>query len=507
MDQHGLEGLLLHLLHAGENHAGHPEEDDVIPGDQHGGGVPILQVLGVLVGPAQGGEGPQSGAEPGVQHVLLPGQMGAAALFAAGGVLPADVDVAAVVAGPGGDLVAPPQLAADAPVAAAAHPVQVVLGKAVRHKLDLALFHALNGGLGQGFHLDEPLLRHHGFNHGMAAVAGADLKLQRLDHFQVAGFQGIGGSLIISAGHVAVIGQHADDGQVMALADLKVVGVMGGGDLHNAGAFFHIGVLIAHDGNLFVQQRQNDMAAVQVGIARVLAVDGNGGIAQHGFGAGGGQFQHLTGLLDRVQQVPETAVLLLVFHFGVRDGSVAVGAPVHHAVAAVDQALIIQAHKHFFYGVGAALVHGKALTLPVAGAAQLFQLADNAAAISVPCPGALQKAIAAQHFFGQALLAHGGNHLGFGGNGSMVGARHPQSGIALHTLVAGQDILPSFVHGVAHVQLAGNIRRRHYDGERLFAAVDLGVEIALIAPFLVNSILCAFGIILLGEFFCHDGPP
>ena len=89
----------------------------------------------------------------------------------------------------------------------------------------------------------------------------------------------------------------------------------------------------------------------------------------------------------------------------------------------------------------------------------------------------------------------------------MVSARHPQSGIALHALVAGQDILPGFVHGVAHVQLAGNIRRRHYDGERLFAAVDLGVEIALIAPFLVNSILCAFGIILLGEFFCHDGPP
>jgi len=37
-----------------------------------------------------------------------------------------------------------------APAAAAAHPVQVVLGKAVRHKLDLALFHALNAGLARG---------------------------------------------------------------------------------------------------------------------------------------------------------------------------------------------------------------------------------------------------------------------------------------------------------------------------------------------------------------------
>ena len=426
MDQHGVKRCLAGVGQAGEDHAGNPEADDIITGHQRVGGVEVVVILGVLIRPAQGAERPQSRAEPGIQGIGVLGQVGAAAVRAGCGGRLGNGGCTAVSAVPCRDLVAPPQLAADAPVAAAAHPIQVVLGKAVRHKLDLALFHALNGGLGQRFHLDKPLLRHHGFNHGMAAVAGADLMLQRLDLFQVAGFlqvchnglagfggghagilaavqhvrliggsmatgfQGIGGSLIISAGHVAVIGQHADDGQVMALADLKVVGVMGGGDLHNAGAFFHIGVLIAHDGNLFVQQRQNDMAAVQVGIARVLAVDGNGGIAQHGFGAGGGQFQHLTGLLDRVQQVPETAVLLLVFHFGVRDGSVAVGAPVHHAVASVDQALIIQAHKHFFHGVGAALVHGKALTLPVAGAAQLFQLADNAAAIRVfPCPGAL----------------------------------------------------------------------------------------------------------------------
>ena len=113
VDEHGLEGLLLHLLHAGEDHAGHPEEDDVIAGDQHGGGIPVVQVGGVQVGPAQGGEGPQSGAEPGVQHVLLTGQVRAAALFALGGILTADIDVAALVAVPCGNLVAPPQLAGD----------------------------------------------------------------------------------------------------------------------------------------------------------------------------------------------------------------------------------------------------------------------------------------------------------------------------------------------------------------------------------------------------------
>ena len=41
VDEDGVEGGLLGLLTAGEDHAGHPEEDDVIARDQHVGGVEI----------------------------------------------------------------------------------------------------------------------------------------------------------------------------------------------------------------------------------------------------------------------------------------------------------------------------------------------------------------------------------------------------------------------------------------------------------------------------------
>ncbi|CAN3994570.1 Multidrug export protein mepA, partial [Dysosmobacter welbionis] len=101
VDQHGVEGDLVHLLTAGEDHPGHPEEDDVVTGDHDAGGIVEVQISG-LFRPAQSGERPQGAGEPGVQHVRVPGQMGEAALFALGGVLPGDVDVAAVVAGPGG---------------------------------------------------------------------------------------------------------------------------------------------------------------------------------------------------------------------------------------------------------------------------------------------------------------------------------------------------------------------------------------------------------------------
>jgi len=76
-------------------------------------------------------------------------------------------------------------------------------------------------------------------------------------------------------------------------------------DLHDAGTLGHVGVLVADDGDLLVQQGQDDMAAVQMSIAGVIAVYGNSGIAQHGLGTGGKPFQHLARLLDGVKQCPK----------------------------------------------------------------------------------------------------------------------------------------------------------------------------------------------------------
>ena len=300
---------------------------------------------------------------------------------------------------------APPQLAADAPVPDVLHPVEVVFIEALGDKADLLLPHGANGRLGQGLHRNEPLLGDHRFDGVVAAVAGAYIVAQRLHRFEgAAGFQIlkdglaglpgghagvlaavqhlrlaggslagaeqlIGGGLVLGAGHAAIVGKYPDTGQVVALAHLKVIGVVGGGDLYDAGALFHIGVLIADDGDLLIEQRQDDMAAVQVGIAGVIAVDGDGGIAQHRFGAGGGQLQLLARFLYGVKQVPEVAVLLLIFHLGIADGGIAGGAPVDHAVAPVDEPLIVEALEHQLHRTGAALIEGEAFPFPVAAGA------------------------------------------------------------------------------------------------------------------------------------------
>ena len=118
------------------------------------------------------------------------------------------------------------------------------------------------------------------------------------------------------------------------------------GDLDYAGALFHIGVLVADDRDLLVHQRQDHMTAVQVLVALVVLVDGDGGIAEHGLGTGGRDLQQLAGLLDRIEDVPEMTLLFFVFYLRVGDGGVAVRTPVDQAVAAVDLAVVIQLDEY-----------------------------------------------------------------------------------------------------------------------------------------------------------------
>lgn len=63
-------GALTCELDAEHDHAGHPEEEDVMPSLQESPRVELGKVGG-LVGPPHGREGPQATAEPGVQHIVI----------------------------------------------------------------------------------------------------------------------------------------------------------------------------------------------------------------------------------------------------------------------------------------------------------------------------------------------------------------------------------------------------------------------------------------------------
>ena len=374
----------------------------------------------------------------------------------------------------------------------------------------------------------------------MAAVAGADLVLERLDILDISAFfkvckyrlaslhgghacvfaavehlRLVGGSLaacnkliinslIRRAGHMAVVGEGAHHGQIVTSADLKVVWVMGRCNLNNARTLCHIGVLVADNGDLFVEKRENDMAAVEMSVALVLGVDGNGGIAEHRLGSGGGKLKLLARLLYGVKKMPEVAVLLVIFDLRVGNRGLAAGAPVDHPVASVDKVFFIKAHKDFAHGLAAALVEGEAFSVPIAGGTELLELLDDASAVSgFPLPCSFEETVAADIVLGDAFFLHRLDYLRLGSYRSVVGAGHPKGIVALHSLPADKDILESVIKSVTHVKLAGDIRRRDNDRVGLFALLGLCVEVFALEPKIINTIFDILRVILLCKLLCH----
>jgi len=257
----------------------------------------------------------------------------------------------------------------------------------------------------------------------------------------------------------------------MALADFVVVEIVGRGDFHAAGAEFRVAVIVGDDRDAAANQWQLDKFADQGFVAFVVRVHRDGGVAEHGFRASGRDdqeivaFSGLGAVGQRVLQVPQEAFLVVVFHFEVGDRRVQLGVPVDQTLAAVDQAVFVQAYKGFFHRFREAVVHGEALAAPVYGRTEATDLtADIAAGLILPFPDFLEEFLAAQIVavlaFGFELTLH--QHLR--SDTGVVGARLPQGVATLHAAEADQGVHDRVVEAMTHVQAAGDVRRRDHDG-------------------------------------------
>ena len=329
------------------------------------------------------------------------------------------------------------------------HPVDIGLGETLRHEFDGTVLHHANSLFGKRRHLHEPLGGDQRFHVVMAAIAGTHIVAVRLSLDQIAGgvqilHNGLAAlvaihSLILAAVFVdgAVISNAADDLQIVAQAHLEVVGVMGRRHLHGAGTEADLAVFVAHDGDLTIHQRQNALLAYEVLELLVLRVDGHAGIAQHGFGTGGGDDDIAAAIAEGIADIPQMAGLFGVLHLGVGQGGQAMGAPVDDAASLVDQAFFIQFAESLPDGTGAALVHGETIAAPITGSAHLLLLLHDAASVFfLPRPDALQELLTAQIMAGQTFcVAQILFHLDLGGNAGVVTAGQPQCLIALHPFV------------------------------------------------------------------------
>ena len=170
-----------------------------------------------------------------------------------------------------------------------------------RDKDGFALFDGFDGRLGQRGGVHIPLLGQPRLDRHAAAVAVRHLmhvrldlfeKSLRLQHFDDAlarleaveamESQGLRRHLgvvekvgIALKQHLGVGVQHIDLLEIMALADLKIVEIVGRGDLDGASTLFGVGIGIRHDGNAAADKRQDDIFPDQRLVALIVRVNGN----------------------------------------------------------------------------------------------------------------------------------------------------------------------------------------------------------------------------------------
>ncbi len=188
----------------------------------------------------------------------------------------------------------------------------------------------------------------------------------------------------------------------MTLTNFIVVEVVRRCNFHTARAFFHVRVLIAHDRNATVNDRQNDFFTNKIFVTRIFWVNGNTGITQHGFWTCGGDhnvvftFRRFNAISQRVAEVPHVAFHVFVFNFQIRNRGVQFWIPVHQTFTTVDQVIFVQTYKHFLNRFVEAVIHGEAFTIPVDRRTQAAQLlGDGATRLVFPFPDFVDERITA----------------------------------------------------------------------------------------------------------------
>ena len=248
-----------------------------------------------------------------------------------------------------------------------------------------------------------------------------------------------------------------------------------------------------------VRGRHEHVASEEVAVALVLRVHGDAGVGGDRLGPRGGDDEVLTRRLvalveHGVAEVPERAGLVVVLDLEVGERGAAVDAPVDDALAAVDEAVLVEVHERLAHGALARLVHRERLAFPVGGGAEPpVLLGDARARAPDELPDALQERLAADVVAGDALGGEFALDERVDGDGGVVDAGQPQRVVAEHAVPAHERVLDGDGEGVADVQLPGEVGRRHDHGEGPLAA--LGAERARRLPLGVDALLDRRGVV------------
>ncbi len=258
--------------------------------------------------------------------------------------------------------------------------------------------------------------------------------------------------------------QDVDARQAVAATDLEVGGVVRGRDLDRAGAEGRIHGIVGDDRNQAIGERQTKLLADQSSIALVSGMHRDGGIAEHRLRPRCRHGDMAASLCERISQVPDAAIDLLLFGLLVRQCREAAGAPIDDVLSAINQAFVVQRDERLSNSTAQSLVEREVGASPVRRAADGAQLGENGGAgLPHVSPDPLHEGLAAD--IESSLTLRGQNpfdHV-LRGDAGVIGARKPESGPSPHPLEPNQDILNGVIEAVTHVERRRHVGWRHHD--------------------------------------------
>ena len=260
-------------------------------------------------------------------------------------------------------------------------------------------------------------------------------------------------------------------------------------------------MFVGDDGDQAVGERQTNLLADEGRITRVVRVNGDGGVAEHGLGSRGRNDDELPHLaFDRIFEVPQMAFDLDVLDLEVGHRSLEPRIPIDQPLVLVDEALAVEFDEDLEHRTRQPLVHRETFARPVAGGAQAAQLLHDCAAIFVlPLPYSIEKLLAPHG--NPALLALGQIALDdeLRRNAGMVRAGLPEHILAAHPFEAGQHVLQSVIEGMADMQAPRHVGWRDDHAECRGAEPSTRAKGTGCFPFRINAAFDLFGIEILVE--------
>ena len=155
--------------------------------------------------------------------------------------------------------------------------------------------------------------------------------------------------------------EHVDKRQVVTPPHFEVVEVVRRRDLHRAGAFFRIGVVVADDRDAATDQRQDRCLPNQVLEPLIVGMHGDRDVAQHGLRPRRRHDDEFVAAFDRIFDVPEMSLGLDLLHFKIGDRGLELGVPIDQALVLVNEPVAVKLDEHLRHRARKTFVHGEAL--------------------------------------------------------------------------------------------------------------------------------------------------